>query len=137
MTLPWLPVEEYPRALLNIDIGCCSVAPLLFNTAKSCIKWYEMTLAGAACVVSPTLYGREVTDGDNALVAETAEQWVAQLSRLIEDAEFRRTIQRNARRTVMTEHSLEQNWWRWPSAWATMLDQFRAKQSRRLVLATA
>lgn len=136
VTLPWLPLEEYPRGLLNIDIGCCSVAPLVFNTAKTCIKWYEMTLAGAACVVSPTLYGREVTDGENALVAETAEQWVVQLSRLIEDEQLRRTMQRNARRTVMTEHSLENNWQNWPLAWAEILEQFRLKQARRLVLAT-
>ena len=39
------------------------------------IKWYEATYAGAACVVSPTLYGPAVTDGDNALLAETTDEW--------------------------------------------------------------
>lgn len=123
-SLPWLPLEEYPRALLNIDIGCCIVAPTLFNTSKSCIKWYEMTLAGAPCVVSPTVYGREVVDGEDALVAESVEDWVAALSRLVESADLRRHIHRNARRTVMTEHSLEANWWRWPAAWSDILNQF-------------
>lgn len=136
VTLPWLPLPEYPRGLLNVDIGCCSVAPMVFNTAKSCIKWYEMTLAGAACVVSKTLYGREVTDGEDALVAESAEEWTEALSRLVEDEHLRRTVQRNARRTVMTEHSLEANWQNWPIAWAEMLEQFHEKNSRRLVLAS-
>jgi glycosyltransferase involved in cell wall biosynthesis len=132
-TLPWLSLPEYPRALLNIDIGCCIVAPNLFNTAKSCIKWYEYTLAGASCVVSKTLYANEVEDGVSALVADTAEDWVTQLSRLIESAELRRELQRNARREVMEHHSLEANWWRWPAAWSDILNGFWS--TPRLVVA--
>lgn len=131
-TLPWLPLEEYPRALINLDIGCCVVAPKLFNTAKSCIKWYEMTLAGAACVVSKTLYGAEVVDGETALVAETAEELTDALERLIMDGVLRRSIQREAQRVVMTDHSLENNWWRWPAAWSDVLNEYHKP---RLVLA--
>jgi glycosyltransferase involved in cell wall biosynthesis len=136
-TLPWLPLDEYPRALLNLDIGCCIVAPVTFNTAKSCIKWYEMTLAGAACVVSKTLYGREANQFGytDALVADNAEEWIERLSRLVEDAGYRRALWRNARRTVMEHHSLEQNWWRWPDAWADAIERFRSKP--RLILAKA
>jgi glycosyltransferase involved in cell wall biosynthesis len=133
-TLPWLPLDEYPRALLNVDIGCCIVAPTLFNTSKSCIKWYEMTLAGAACVVSDTLYGQEVTPGVDGLVASTTEDWIAQLSALVESAELRRQINRQARYTVMTQHSLEANWQRWPTAWAELLNTFWSQP--RLVLAS-
>lgn len=136
VTLPWLPLPEYPRGLINIDIGCCIVAPTIFNTSKSCIKWYEMTLAGAACVVSKTVYGREVTDGEDALVAESTEDWIRSLTHLIEDEDYRRQLQRAARKTVMTEHSLENNWWRWPTAWADVIDRFTASHPR-LVLATA
>ena len=135
-TLPWLPIPEYPRAMLNVDIACCVVAPLMFNTSKSCIKWYEFTLAGAVCVVSPTTYGREVTDGVDGLVAESTEEWVEALSRLIESAELRRTLRREARRKVMTEYSLENNWQNWPLAWADAVEHFKDKESRRLVLAT-
>ena len=135
MTLPWLPIPEYPRGLLNFDIGCCAVASTLFSSAKTPIKWFEMTLAGAACVVSPTLYGTVVTDGVDGLIAKTTEDWVAQLSRLIESADLRGQIQREARRTVMTHHSLENNWWRWPEAWADAAERFRAKRERQLVLA--
>ena len=134
VTLPWLPLDEYPRALINFDIGCCPVAPVSFNFAKSCIKWYEMTLAGAACVVSPTLYGREVVDGHDALLAETAEQWVEKLSILVENAELRSTLNRNARRAVVEHHSLENNWSKWPQAWAEAVDRFRSRP--RLELAS-
>ncbi len=137
VTLPWIPIPEYPRAMLNTDIGCCTVAPLMFNTAKSCIKWYEYTLAGACCVVSPTLYGREVTAGHDALVASTKDEWVDALSRLIEDAELRRSIQREARRTVMSKYALENNWQNWLTAWSEAVESFKERQSRKLVLATS
>jgi len=127
VTMPWLPLDEYPRALINFDIGCCPVAPTSFNHSKSCIKWYEMTLAGMPTVVSPTLYGREVTDGVDALVADSPEEWVTQLSRLIESYELREKINREARMNVVTNHSLEANWWRWPEAWADAVDRFRSR----------
>lgn len=127
--IPWLSLEEYPRGLLNIDIACCSVAPKLFNTAKTPIKLWEMTLSGAACVVSPTLYGSVATDGEDALVAETADEWEAALSSLIEDADLHRRLHRAQRKRVAAEHSMEVNWQRWPQAWARIVDEFRAQRS--------
>jgi len=135
--LGWLPLHEYPRALLNVDIGCCSVARTLFNTAKTPIKLWEMTLAGAACVVTPTLYGQVATDGEDALVAETADEWESALSRLIESPELRRRLHRAQRRRVVCEHSLRNNWWRWPAAWTEILEDFRARRptaSSRLLI---
>lgn len=136
--LPWLPIDwqrepdgtllpPYVHGLLNIDIGCCAVAPLPFNTAKTPIKWYELTLAGASCVVSPTLYGREVVDGETALVAETADEWEAALGRMVEDEVLRRRLRKAARWTVMRDHSLRVNWWRWPVAWAEIVADFRQR----------
>jgi glycosyltransferase involved in cell wall biosynthesis len=125
--LAWLPLEHYPRALLNIDIGCCSVAPRPFNVAKTPIKVWEFALAGAPCVVSPTLYGPYVSDGEDALVAETADEWEHALERLVSDAALRRRVQRTQRRRVVSEHSLEQNWQRWPIAWTAILERYRAR----------
>jgi glycosyltransferase involved in cell wall biosynthesis len=127
--LAWLPLEHYPRALLNIDIGVCSVAPRPFNVSKTPIKLWELTLAGAPCVVSPTLYGPYVTDGEDALVAETADEWEHALARLVEDAGLRRRLRRAQRHRLACEHSLEQNWWRWPNAWAAILERYRARVS--------
>jgi glycosyltransferase involved in cell wall biosynthesis len=135
--LPWLPLEEYPRAMLNIDIGCASVAPRPFNTAKTPIKVWEYTLAGATVVASPTLYGPYVADGEDGLLAETADEWEAALSRLIEDAALRRRLWRAQRRRVAREHSLEVNWWRWPEAWSRIIETYRSQPAASpLVLPT-
>jgi hypothetical protein len=135
VTMPWLPLPEYPRAFINFDIGCCIVAPTVFNTSKSAIKWYEFTLGGAACAVSKTVYGREVTHGADGLVCETTEDWIEALDLLVTNETARRDILREARRTVVTEHSLENNVLNWPAAWADGIERFRSKP--RLVLASA
>lgn len=131
--LPWLPLEEYPRALLNIDIGCCSVAPKLFNSSKTPIKLWEYTLAGAACVVSPTLYRPYVTDGEDALVAETADEWERALASLVEDRALRTRLQRAQRRRVAIEHALTHNWAQWPAAWASILAQAHVASPNQLL----
>lgn len=131
----WLP--PYPAGLRNIDIACCSVAPKLFNTAKTPIKLWEMTMSGAACVVSPTLYGSSVADGEDGLIAENADEWEAALSRLIEDEPLRKRLRKAQRRRVATEHSMEANWQNWPRAWSNLIEDFRYEQQRpRLVLAS-
>jgi glycosyltransferase involved in cell wall biosynthesis len=135
--LPWLPLHEYPRALLNFDIGCAAVAPKLFNTAKTPIKLWEYALAGVPAVASPTLYGPVIADGEDALLAETAAEWETQLARLVESADLRRRLWRNQRRTLGAEHSLARNWHKWPIAWHHILERFRANPSPLLLPATA
>jgi len=133
--LPWLPIDEYPRALLNIDIGCASVAPKLFNTAKTPIKVWEYACAGIPSVASPTLYGQVITDREDGLLAETAGEWESALSRLIESRELRTTLWRNQRRRIAQHHSLEKCWQQWLIAWSTILEQFRSRRSRILLSA--
>lgn len=125
----WSTLPDYPRALMNLDIACCAVeANVGFNLAKTAIKWYETTLAGAACVVTPTLYGPEVRDGHNALVAETPDQWEDALSRLIEQPLLRKRLNRNARRAVAAEHSLDNGWARWVDALGQSLQFYQEGQ---------
>lgn len=115
--LSWSSLPDYPRALMNIDIMCCAVQPGIgFNLAKSAIKWYEASLSGCACVVSRTLYGAEVRDGTDALIADTEADWVNAIARLIEEPTLRKKLQRNASRTIEAKHTLNQCWPEWVSA---------------------
>lgn len=124
--LGWSSFPDYPRALMNIDIACCCVAPgISFNAAKTSIKWIETTLAGAACVVSKALYGADVRDGHDALVAETVDDWENALSRLIEDTMLRRKLHRNARKTIEARHTLRKDWPVWVEALAGGLDYYQ------------
>ena len=124
--LGWLPLTEYPRALLNFDIGCASVAPKLFNTAKTPIKVWEYAMAGVPAVASPTLYAQVVNDGEDGLLAETAAEWETQLARLVENAVLRKQLWRAQRRRLAAVHSLDRNWQQWPIAWSHILDASRS-----------
>lgn len=137
VTLPWLPIDQYIRALVNVDIGCASVAPKLFNTSKTPIKVWEYTCAGACVVASSTLYGPYVIDGEDGLIADTPDQWADALSRLVDDAELRRRLRKAQRRRIAEHHSLERNLHRWPEAWAAIIEDFRARQRAPRVLVAA
>lgn len=124
----WRPVESYPGPFRQIDIGCAAVTDTPFNRAKTPIKSWEYAMGGAAVVATPTLYGHCVTDQRTGLVAETADEWTAALSELIENAPRRKRLARNLLRHVEREHALSANLWRWPTAWAAIRDQFLARR---------
>lgn len=132
--LPWMLLEEYTRALAQFDVACCSVADRPFNRAKTAIKAWEAALSGAAVVATPTLYGRVVTHGEDGLLAETADEWEAALSRLLDDPAERRRLWRNQRRRVAAEHSLDKNLWRWPAGYATIIEEWRARRAASRIL---
>jgi glycosyltransferase involved in cell wall biosynthesis len=129
--IPWHPLASYPFPFVNFDIGCAAVTDDPFNRCKTVIKCWEYTMGGAAVVATPALYGQAITDGQDGLLAESADQWEDALLRLVDDAELRRTLWRGQRRRVMREHSLEQNAWRWPAAWQAIVSDFQARRAVR------
>lgn len=118
----WSSLPDYPRACLNIDVACCAVAPNVdFNVSKSPIKWFEMSLAGSASVVSETLYGDVVTNGVDGLVCQTVDEWDEAISKLIEDEAYRRDMAEHAKQTVWATHTLEKGWPIWVETLAAVL----------------
>ena len=134
--LPWLPPEAYPLLLAEIDIACCSVADQPFNRCKSVIKLWESTLAGSAVCASPTLYGQGIDDGVDGLLAESPAEWLAQLTRLVESKDLRKTLRRNQRERIARRHTLAGTVARWPDAWSLIVSEFRSRRTApQLVLA--
>jgi glycosyltransferase involved in cell wall biosynthesis len=123
--VPWLPLQRYPEGLVGIDIACCSVADTPFNRCKSQIKAIEATVAGAAVVVSPTLYGSLIEHGRTGMIAETVDGWEAALAELIEHPSLARMMQRRLLKIVEREHTLDGNLWRWPVAWQQIAESAR------------
>jgi len=74
---------------LDLDIG---IAPLLdneFNHSKSCVKFYEYAMTGAATLASNVLpYKKEV----GYLAKNTTKDWVKKLEKLIVDEKFRKNL---------------------------------------------
>lgn len=125
--VPWLPLESYPLGLAGIDIGCCPLGDTAFNRCKSPIKAFEYAASGAAVVASPTVYRTLIEPGETGYLCETADEWEAALSALIESESRRRIMARRLLRKVERQHSLSVNAWRWPAAWSSIVATFRAR----------
>ncbi len=111
---PNVPIKYYPDALASmaIDIGICPLVDDEFNRCKSNIKFIEFSLLGIPTVCSPTVYGKfPIID-----TASTEDQWVKELSRLIENHNLR--VQRGLtnRAFVRENFNIKKNWKKWEEA---------------------
>lgn len=131
----WLPLQAenglpfYGVGLSEIDIGCAIVAPTLFNAAKTPIKLWEYTVAGAAVVGSDWLYGPYIDHGKDGYRAGTVDEWVLYLDRLIRSPKQRAKFQARHYAKIAERYSLEANAWRHVAAWTKL-----AEASRRVHL---
>lgn len=88
------PVANYARFLEEFaarewDIGICPLSPIPFNLMKANTKWVEYTSVGAAVVASRGgVYDACCADGAG-LLADTPDEWLAALERLVRDGSFR------------------------------------------------
>lgn len=127
--IPWQAIDAWPRALANIDIGCCSVAPNAWNPCKTPIKVWEYTVCGASVVGTPTLYGQVITHGDDGLLAETPDEWEKALTWLLDSEPLRRSLRAAQSTRMMYAHTLEHQLHRWTLAWEFLTE--RAGRVRR------
>lgn len=109
---------EYPAYLAEQpwNIG---IAPLIdspFNECKSSIKFFEYSMYKIPVVASriypyyKDIYGIPVIqDEETGLLCDTVEDWVTNLSRLIEDEELRKKLGENAYKHIV-ENWQYKNW---------------------------
>ena len=99
--------EDLPRLYTTVDI---SIAPLEpdnpYTDAKSCIKYLEAAICEVPTVASPrTDFRRVIVHGENALLADSPDDWKDAFARLIESSDFRRDIGHRASECVRTHET--------------------------------
>jgi glycosyltransferase involved in cell wall biosynthesis len=115
------PVAELPGELARFDVNLAPVeCGNLFCEAKSELKFFEAALAGVCTVASPTgPFRRAIRHEETGFLAETEDQWIDALNRLLGDARLRQDMSRRAlhdvlwtfgpqRRTALVHSFLEQ-----------------------------
>lgn len=132
--IPWMPIETYPQGLLNIDIGCCPLTDTAFNRAKTWIKALEYGASGAAVVASPTVYGKLIEHGYDGYIARTADEWTAALDYLVGNANHRQHLVQRLQSKINKHHTLATNVLKWPVAWTRIVEDFRQRQSGRILV---
>jgi hypothetical protein len=106
------PVKNYENFLEefakhNWDIGICPLAPIEFNLMKANTKWVEYTSVGAAVVASRgTVYDECCADGCG-LLADTTEEWLAALEKLVNSPDARFNQVRRAQEKLSSEYTLD------------------------------
>jgi glycosyltransferase involved in cell wall biosynthesis len=100
-----LPYMDYRKLLRTCNRLYAVIVPLeytsAFCNAKSELKYFEQALVGVPVIASPTApYRACITHGVNGMLAKDAEEWEKALSRLIEDADFRDTLAKNAKEHI-------------------------------------
>lgn len=97
---------------INLDIACGPLVKDRFNEGKSDIKWQESALMGAAFVGSNVGPYRDTINNveDGYLVENTLDEWYGALEKLVTDAAERKRIANNAKKRVLEDFTIENNW---------------------------
>jgi len=98
--------DYYLKQLSQADINIAVLEQDPFTDCKSEIKWLEAAVFGIPSIVTPTGTYLKVVQAENeVLFAATTEEWVQQLTRLIESPELRRRIGENARQYALDRYA--------------------------------
>jgi len=116
--------REYIRCICGLkpDIGVAPLADCMFSQAKSAIKFFEYTLAGAACVLSTSAPYVDAASGKECaqLTVTDESSWANAISELVEDIELRRRYAEKATSLVTLKHS-----WQFAPEAETWLNAFK------------
>ncbi len=105
----WTPESE--RSLLrDADIGVMPLPDDEWSRGKCGFKGLVSMAMGLATVMSPVgVNTRIITHGQNGLLAATHDDWVQQLSSLIDDAALRQRLGVAGRQTVEQHYSVQRH----------------------------
>src|SRR5574337_151148 len=111
-THPFVPTNNYYHGLaaLRLDIGVAPLRENRFNEAKSNLKYLEYSMFGVPTVASPNYpYATTITDGEDGVLVKKNryQEWLRQLTRLVEDRVERERLARNASATVRERFHLK------------------------------
>ena len=96
--------------LLEFDIGIMPLPDEEWTRGKCGLKGLQYMALAIPTIMSPVGVNTEIIeDGVNGFLAETPDEWVDKLSRLIESPELRKKLGIAGRETVVEHYSIEAN----------------------------
>lgn len=96
---PFVDWKKLPSLIAEVDINLAPLEQSIFNEAKSENKWVEAALVKVPTVASNVgAFQRMIVSGETGILCDTEDEWVEQLSRLVEDKKERERIAENAYR---------------------------------------
>ncbi|WP_409200105.1 glycosyltransferase domain-containing protein [Methanobrevibacter sp. DSM 116169] len=126
--LPYYPMglKTFYRWLepkIDWDIGIVPLLPSEFNRSKSELKYIEFTALGIPTVSSDTdIYKHAISDGINGFFANTEEEWVEKIEKLILDKKLREKIVSNAQKDISTNYRLSDRSKSWNTLFKNLME---------------
>ena len=103
--------DTYYQLIESFDIGLCPFTVKNFSTTgKIAMKHLEFMLCGIPQVCSPVALSDVTIDEENALIANSIEDWSAKLLRMMEDEELRAKLGQNAKKTFFEHYTYEKQY---------------------------
>jgi glycosyltransferase involved in cell wall biosynthesis len=113
----WFTLEDYPKALAQLDIGIVPLENCTFNEGKSWLKGLEMAAVGVPFVASPTSQYVGLYKKGAGELAEFPNDWRRKLQGLLENQK-RHEIMRDMGRITAAALTIERNADRWADAFS-------------------
>lgn len=111
-----VPIGQYPKLVVQLDVGIAPLGATPFNAAKSELKCLEFASLGTPFVCSPSpAYQSFVAEGVG-FVAQRGKDWARHVRNLLRSPALRQE-QAEAGRTIAAAHTLERNWPLFAEAW--------------------
>ena len=103
--MPWRSDTEL-EDLSMIDIGIMPLPDDAWSKGKCGLKALQFMALGIPTVCSPVGVNTEIIqDGENGFIANSEDEWIEKLGRLLQSAELRNQLGRAGRTTVETKYS--------------------------------
>lgn len=103
-------LENEIEELSSFDIGVMPLQDDEWGRGKCGLKALQYMTLGIPSICSPVGVNKEIIrDGVNGFLADSEEEWVRKISRLIEDADLRKKIGLAGRKTVEEKYSIRVN----------------------------
>jgi len=125
--MPWRKDTEL-QDLAGIDIGIMPLPDDPWARGKCGLKGLQYMGLGMPTIMSPVGVNTEIIqDGVNGYLADGTEEWVQKVATLVEDADLRRRMGGEARRTVEERYSVHT----WRDRYLTIFKNLIEERPRR------
>lgn len=119
--IPWIKEDEI-KELSRFDIGIMPLPNDEWANGKCGLKGLQYMSLSIPTIMSPVGVNIEIIqDGVNGFLADSDEEWIDKLSRLIESKELREKLGSAGRQTVVEKYSVEANKQKYLDAFNSLL----------------
>ena len=125
----------YQQTLRNSDIALLPLMDNMFNRAKSDLKYIECAGNGTVALASPTVYSDTIKEGDTGFIYHDLDEFYAKLKMLIDNADMRYKVAKNAYNYVKNNRLLYQHYEErinWYNEMCDRLPELDAETRKRL-----